>query len=231
MFQKWKKAPPVDLSKPVSFWGVVRILSSKKTFVLLALGCGLHTFSNYGVGNFFAPFLARVHGMEIAEIGKWMGITSGIGGMIGTFMGGFLADKLGRQDIRWYLWVAVWAEIIAMLPAIGAYYSDNVTLVLVCYFFTSLITAIYLGPCIAVTHNLVDARMRSLASAVLFFILNLIGLGLGPISIGALSDYFAPTYGATSLRWAFTFTFLTGFIAMTLFYLSAKCYPRERRGW
>ena len=195
VFNSWKNMPPVDRSKTVSFWGVMRLLLTQKTFILLALACGLHTFGTYGVGNFFAPFLARVHQMAVADIGTWMGLTAGFGGIIGTFLGGYLGDYFGKKDIRWYLWVPVWAGLLNIVPSIGAFFSSNIKIVMSCYFLTSLMTALFLAPCIAVTHNLVDARMRALASAVLFFILNLIGLGGGPLVIGALSDYLLPTFG------------------------------------
>jgi hypothetical protein len=60
----------------------------------------------------------------------------------------------------------------------------------------------YLGPCISMTHGLVGLRMRALASAVLFFVLNLIGLGLGPLMTGVVSDLFRPAYGNESIRYA-----------------------------
>ena len=212
-----------------SFNDVIKLLLSKKTFVLLALACGFRTFGNYGVGNFFAPFLARVHGMDAASIGASLGLATGLGGMIGTFAGGFLADKFGKKDIRWYLWIAVVAEILNIIPTYVAIFSDNTTYVLWNYFLTALFTAIYLGPCIAVTHNLVNAKMRALSSAILFLVLNLIGLGLGPLGIGWISDYLTPTYGAESLRYAFCFSFITAAIAFVLFWLAAKSYPEDLR--
>ncbi|MEM9921866.1 MAG: MFS transporter, partial [Bacteroidota bacterium] len=80
------KEPPKGLSdhqiqekSSDSFADVLRLLASKKTFVFLALGCGAQTFGNYGVGNFYAPFLARVHEMPVGEIGTWLGLTTGFG--------------------------------------------------------------------------------------------------------------------------------------------------------
>lgn len=210
-----------------SFWYVLKVLMSKKTFVFLAFACGIHTFANYGVGNFYAPFLARVHEMPIGQIGTWLGLTTGIGGMLGTFFGGYMGDFLSKKDVRWYLWLPVIAELLNFLPAYGAFFISDTTWALVCYGITAFLTAVYMGPCLAVTHNLVDAHKRALASAILFLVLNLIGLGLGPLAIGALSDYLAPTYGAESLRYAFCFTFFTGAVAMVLYYLAAKHYPNE----
>ena len=88
-------------------------------------------------------------------------------------------------------------------------------------------TALYLGPSIAVSHSLVSAKMRAVASAVLFLVLNFIGLGLGPLTIGFLSDYLEPTYGAESLRYAFMISYLTSALTMILFYLASRNYAKE----
>lgn len=211
-----------------SFWDVLRLLMSKKTFVFLALACGIHTIGNYGVGNFYAPFLARIHGMSAGEIGTWMGLSAGIGGMAGTFLGGFLGDKLSKVDIRWYLWLAVVAELANFLPFSYSVFSDDTTIAIAGYFISAFMTAIYLGPCLAVTHNLIDAHKRALASAILFLVLNLIGLGGGPLLIGAASDFLSADYGIESLRYAFCLCYITGLIALVLFYLAAKHYPKEQ---
>ena len=157
------------MEEEASFWEVVRILLSKKTFIFIAFACGLHTFGNYGVGNFFAPFLARVHGMPVEDIGTWLGITSGFGGIIGTFLGGFLADKYGRKDLRWYMWIPIIAGLINLPFSYFAFFDGNLNVVLFTYFMTALLTALYLGPSIAVTHNLIDAKKTSLSLCYLIF--------------------------------------------------------------
>jgi len=215
------------MKEEASFWEVVRILLSKKTFIFIAFACGLHTFGNYGVGNFFAPFLARVHGMPVEDIGTWLGITSGFGGIIGTFLGGFLADKYGRKDLRWYMWIPIIAGLVNFPFSYLAFFNGDLNVVLFTYFITALLTALYLGPSIAVTHNLIDAKKRALASAILFLVLNFIGLGLGPLGIGIISDYLSADYGAESLRYAFTITWVTGTISLILFYLGSKTYQEE----
>jgi len=147
---------------------------------------------------------------------------------MGTFLGGFLGDKLAKIDIRWYIWLAVIAELINFIPHAGAVFLSNTNLVLFFYFISAFLTAIYLGPCLAVTHSLVDAHKRALASAILFLVLNLIGLGGGPLLIGAISDSLSADYGAESLRYAFCVTFLTGAIALVLFYMASRYYPDEK---
>ncbi len=210
-----------------SFWQVLKYLMSKKTFVYVALACGIHTFTLYGIGNFFAPFLARVHGMSIGVIGTWLGLAVGVGGIIGTFMGGYLTDKYGRGNIKMYMLIPVYAGLMALPLSLGQFLLDDATVVVILHFGTTLLTSVYLGPSIAVTHNLVNAKMRAMASAILFFALNLIGLGLGPLTIGYISDILEPTYGQESLRWAFCFSFIPAFIALFLFYKASQHYSAD----
>ena len=113
-----------------SFWDVLNYLLSKKTFVFLSLGCALHNLGAYGVGNFFAPFLARIHEMPVTQIGLWMGLSAGIGGMIGVFLGGYMADRFSKSDIRWYLWIPLVGELLILLPHAGMIFLPNSTLVL-----------------------------------------------------------------------------------------------------
>ena len=228
------KEPPRGLTDKVpsrennsSFAESIKNMFSIKTFTLMALASGLHTFGNYGMGNFFAPFLARVHGMEVGAIGLWLGVCVGFGGMIGTYLGGFLADRMGKKNIKWYLLVPTIANLISLPLMAMVIFIGNTTIVLVAYFFVALITAIYMGPCLAVAHNLVQANMRAQASAVFFLVLNLIGLGFGPLIIGILSDFFEPNYGVESLRWAFCSVFLTSSAAMFLFYTAANNYEKD----
>lgn len=206
---------------------VMRILWTKKTFWFLAISSGFHTFGTYGVGNFLPPFFQRVHDIDIATVGIALGLATGIGGGLGTYLGGFLSDRLQSRDKRWYIWIPILAGLVNMVPNVVLFFSNDAQLALASTFLTSSLTAFYLGPTIAVTHSLVNARMRAFASAILFFILNLIGLGLGPLTIGAVSDLLAPEYGELSLRWAFCVTFVTGGISLLFAWLGSRTYLND----
>lgn len=201
---------------------VIKTLLQQKTFILLALGSGFHTFGTYGVGNFLPPFLIRIHEIDIATVGIVLGLTTGVGGGLGTFLGGYITDRVQHRDVRWYLWVPILAGVTNFLPATILFLTSNGQLAMVCTFFTAFLTAFYLGPTIAVVHNLVNAKMRAFTSAILFFVLNLIGLGFGPLVIGMVSDSLQPQYGIESLRWAFFTTFITGAISCALYYWASK---------
>ena len=227
------KEPPRGLTDQVkdmnqsSFLDVLKVLFSKKTFLFTALATGTQTFINYGVGNFTPAFLMRIHGMDLTQVSIVLAICAGLGGGFGTFMGGYIADKMREKDIRWYLWIGVFGAGLNLIPATIFYFSGNVNLVIGAILISNIMTALYLGPSIAVSHGLVSAKMRAVTSAVLFLVLNIIGLGLGPLTIGLLSDYLVPTYGAESLRYAFMVSYVTSALTMILFYLASKHYAKE----
>lgn len=210
--------------KELSFGEVVSVLLRKKTFIFLSIATGFQAFGNYAVGNWLAPFFGRSHGMELATIGIILGLIAAFAGGSGTFMGGFLTDKMAKRDIRWYFWLPALAIIINIPIAIFVFFAGNTQAVLGATVISYFLSALYLGPAIGITHNLVSAKMRAFASAVLFFVLNTIGLGFGPLVIGMLSDWLEPSYGVDSLRWAFCVTFLTGIIAACLFFMAARYY-------
>lgn len=218
-------AIPVRRSK--DFLEVLTLLLKKKTFVFISLAAGFNAFVTYGIGNFFAPFLARIHHMETASIGIALGLVVGVGGITGTYAGGYFADRLGKRDIRWYLYVPILAGLVVVPFSITSFLHGDLTLVLACNAVATFLTAVYMGPSLAVIHNLVDAHTRALASAVFFLILNLIGLGLGPLTIGYISDLLSTDYGVESLRYAFMFSFIPGTISIILFYLASRTYKHE----
>jgi len=207
---------------------VLNVLMSKKSFIFIALGTGFHTFGNYGVGNWMPSFLARTHGMDIQTAGIVLALCAVLGGASGTFFGGYITDKKLRQrDIRWYCWIPVLGGIATMLVSAVVFFGTNIQLVIAFLGLAYFTSSLYLGPAIAVTHSLVSANMRAFASGILFFVLNIIGLGFGPLVIGIASDQFTPTYGQDALKYALMITFITGAIATTLFYLSSRYYKQD----
>jgi len=225
------KEPPRGLAetrldhKPPSFGAVLRLLWTRKSFRHIALGCALHTFVTYGLGNFMPVFLGRVHNMPIADIGTWLGLTAGLGGLTGTFLGGYLSDKLANRngDVRWHIWVPLISTVAAMpFYWLTFIFMDDAYGAVLSWFIPTIIGGMFLGPCISMTHGLVGLRMRALASAVLFFVLNFIGLGLGPLVTGLVSDLFRPAYGDESIRYALASMVLVNAWCAGHYYLATR---------
>jgi MFS family permease len=205
-----------------SMMHVVRLLYSMKTFVFLSLGGSLHVFCVYGLVNWGPSFLARLHGMQGADIGVALGLILGTTGALGTFVGGLLTDHFGKIDKRWYLKIPGYAVILSIPLVIGFLFSPNTFLSLTCLAASNFLYSMYLGPAIAVSHSLVPASMRALTSAVFFLMINLIGLGFGPLVVGVISDLLAPTLGVESLRWAMSIVAVVSIGSTLLFFASSK---------
>ena len=196
---RWDEGGTPPKSSFKQTWDCLR---QRPTFWWISIGCAFSAFISYGNGNFMPSFLIRSHGMSLTEVGLALGLIAGISGAIGTFLGGFLADKLGVRDVRWYLWIPMLGGLGSLLPAYYTLLGDNKTLIIAAMVPSQILSTLYLGPCIATCHNLVSPGMRAMASAILFFVLNMIGLGLGPLAVGLLSDTFAAPFGEENLRYA-----------------------------
>ncbi|MEH6586150.1 MAG: MFS transporter [Halioglobus sp.] len=197
-------------------------LSSVRSFWYLALAAGVTSFAGYGNGNFAPSFLIRNHGFTVGEVGIVLAIFGGGGGMIGTFMGGYLADRLGGRDRRWYVWLPAIAGLIAVPLGFPYLLMDNTAIVIGLLFFVTITLNTYMGPVVATCHALVPPAMRAMTSAILFFILNMIGLGLGPLTVGVLSDLYLPHFGEDSLRYAMLTVGLLSSPAILLFFLAGR---------
>ncbi len=202
-------------------------LSSYRSFRYLAIGGGLTAFVGYGTGNFAPSFMVRNHGLEMGEVGIILAIFGGGGGMLGTILGGLLADKLGVKDKRWYLWVPAIAGALALPLGFPYLLASDLTVVIGFMFVVTIMINTYLGPLLAISHTLVPPAMRSLTSAVLFFVLNIIGLGLGPLTAGLLSDFYVPYFGENSLRYAMLTIGVMGSPAVLFFILAARHLPQD----
>ena len=179
-----------------------RYLWAKRSFRHLAFGGGLTAFVGYGVVTWVPSFLIRSHGMDTGEVGTYLGLILGIPGGIGIALGGWMADRYGAKDTRWYLWVVSVALLLGVPFSFGIYLSETALMALLFLMIPVMLGNFYQATTFSQTQGLVSLRMRSVAAAVLLFILNIIGLGAGPQAVGILSDVLQPSYGDESLRYS-----------------------------
>jgi MFS family permease len=224
-----KKVEVVEVDVPAPSMAEVRtFLWRKRSFRHLGFAAGLHAFVGYGAGTWNAPFLIRSHEMAITEVGTWLAIISGIGA-IGTFAGGYLADRISdaTDDKRWYLWVPGISTLLMVPFQFVAYLYGGLWAVIPCLMVVSILGGMYLGPSFAMTQALVTLRMRAVASAILLFMLNIIGMGLGPYFVGIFSDLLSPSYGISSLRFALCIAVLANLWAAVHYFLGANSLRKD----
>ncbi|MAU61477.1 MAG: MFS transporter [Parvibaculum sp.] len=181
---------------------VWKLLWSQKSFRHIAFGCALAAFGGYAGVTWIPAFLIRSFEMSPGEIGTWLALIIGFVGGAGTYATSWLADRYGKGDVRWNLWVVAIVMAVCFPFAVGMYLSADKYWALAFFLVPAFAGAAYIGPSLAMTQALVTLRMRAVASAVLFLILNLIGMGLGPQAVGLISDLYNPAYGSESLRYA-----------------------------
>ena len=219
-----KQATSVD----PTFKDVLALLWSRLSFRHMAFAAGLNAFASYSASSWTASFMIRTHGMSTGELGTWLALTLGLAGAIGVLSGGLLADKLAPRDKRWYVWLPAITGFICVPFLVAVYMADGPYTSLMLSVVPGVFFNVYLGNAIATTHSLVGIKMRATSSALLFLIINIIGLGLGPSTVGFLSDYLAADYGQDSLRQAMLIVIpVIMFWSSCHFYLASKTLRQD----
>lgn len=205
-----------------SLWSVIHGLWSQRAFRWMAIGTSMSSFGGYA-GIFFIPkFLIVSHHMSLVSVSVVLALLAGIPGALGTYFAGVFADRFGSRDVRWNMYVPIIATFISVTFAPVFFLTPITAIALLAGIVPYMMGATYVGPAYAMTQAMVPLRMRARAIAILLFILNIIGLGIGPLAVGKLSDLLRPALGANSLRWALTATIVTGLSG-------AFCYWRASR--
>jgi len=168
----------------------------------VVFGIMLVAFVGYGATTWIAAFFIRSHGMSLIEVGTYLAVSIGVFGGLGAFLGGRLADWAAGRHLAGAMWVVATAKLAAAPLVVWFFLETNLTVALIVYLPALVLGAFYLGPSFAMIQTRAPLKMRALCSAIMLFIVNLVGMGLGPQAVGILSDVFAANYGSDSLRYA-----------------------------
>jgi MFS family permease len=192
-----------------TFGETLRYLGTKKTFWFIAFAAAIKAFIGYGHAPFTASFFFRNHTEEVAElaaffggifgfdlqsrgfVGLALGIMSGTAGTLGALAGGMIADKFGKNDLRAYMVTPAIASLLTIPVYILAVTISSAPLAFCFLAINAFLGTLWYGPVYGTGQSVVPPHMRATAAAILLFIINLIGLGLGPLAVGALSDFSA----------------------------------------
>jgi len=187
-------APPLVKTFPM--------VASKPTFWLMALASSCSSLAGYGLALWTPSVLERSFGLDLIGRGQFLASLFLIGGAAGVFAGGWFADRLGQRDRGWYARLPAIAWVVTAPLFVAGLLAPNLWLAWFLLLVPNALNILWLGPVTTAVQHLVPRPLRSTASASFLLINNLIGLGVGPTLIGALSDLFKARFGTEALRYA-----------------------------
>jgi MFS family permease len=195
----------------------------------MCFGIAFGSFVSYSKSAFHTKYLVTLDpSFDFQTLVIILGVINGITYAGGAFFGARLADKWGKRDIRAYGWLPAISITLCLPIGIAAWWSPTVEMNLIFTSFFLLFMGIYLGPSFAIAQTLAPIHMRAMSTALFFFILNMIGLGLGPSISGWMIDLFNANYGnVESIRYAMTVTSLMFIPSIISFLIVALKLPKD----
>lgn len=208
---------------------VCKTLAERRSTRHVVFGATITALVGFGALAWIPTFLARTHAAPIWVIGLYLAFTAGILGALGTWVGGLLADRFGKHDITWRLKLVAVSILVGKSLAIVFYLSDNLSLALIAFVVPAAVGAVFTGPSFAQIYSNVPSAHRPMATAIMMFLFNLVGLGLGPMLVGFASDLLKSSQGADSLRYAMVLLQVTGFWAAIHFWIAGNAVGAEAK--
>jgi MFS family permease len=214
---------------------------AQKSFLFLACGAAINNLLGYGRSAFYAPYFLRNETPDLTIVGNALGVgplaalgisvglASGIGGMTGSYLGGVLGDRFGGRDPRWYGLLPALAALLNV-PAFIATMMVPLIPALLLLSLASFANTIWYGSVYNAAQSVTPHRSRATAAAIFLSFITLVGLALGPLAIGGLSDLFLSAAGnssGTALRMALIVSAPLGFVSAAAFFLSSRFIRAE----
>ena len=178
----------------------------------------------YGLFFWMPSFLVRSFGLSVLQASLYYGGVVLVAGTAGIWAGGVLADRLGMRRRSAYAVVPAVAFLCTVpFYAVGVL-STNLAMCLLLLSVPTALALAWLGPVLAAVQHLVHPGQRATASALFLFVNNLLGLGVGTMLIGAISDalHVRAGVGVESLRYAILAGLGCYLIAAGLFMWAAR---------
>jgi MFS family permease len=213
-------APPLAI--------VARALARNLSFWLLSFGAASGSILGYGLIFWLPSFFNRTFGLSLGDVGLFYGSIVLVGGVAGTWLGGWLGDRLGpERPGRYALIPAVCFLITAPAFALGLF-APNLVVAWLLFTIGQMAALAWLGPVITAIQHIVAPNMRATTSASFLFINNLIGIGFGIYFLGWMSDEMKAAHGQNSLQYSILYGLVFYLLSSLLYFFAAL---RLKRDW
>lgn len=193
-----------------------------RTFRYTLIAASLHIFTLHTVLAWNVPFYVRTYELELRDAGFILACLAGIGGVLGSFGGGWLADRGAVRDARWPLWVQAIASACFVPLAFGQYVAPTLGGSVAAGVGATIMLNVYVGPLVAVTQGLTPSRGRTLVAAFVVFIINIGGMSLGPVLAGVISDQITPPANLLPIQLAMIVALLGAVLAVPFYLIAGR---------
>ena len=200
---------------------------SRPALLLAALASGATQIVTYGAGNFTTLFLIREKGMSLSEIAVYLALLVGLGMSAGMYASGWAIDRFARRSKPAYALIPAASLALAVPFFVGFIWAPRWPLALAMLIGPTLLNHFYLSSSVALVQEEVAPNQRVLSGALLLLVMNLIGMGVGPTLVGAISDALRPSHPEHSLQLAYYALLPFYGLAIALFLWLARILARE----
>lgn len=199
------EAAVLRVGEDVPFWSTVRGLWASPTFRVMSFSAAPSALCGYGMNMWMPSFIGRMHDLTPAVFSLHLGLAIGIGGGLGAMLGGAITARAAKHDTRAFLTLPALTMLVFAIVMALAVWTVSLPIVYIAIWVAAFCQFYLMGPFFGIVQRLAPLGGRAVATAAFFFILSLVGLGLGPLYVGGVSDAFQATYGeAEGLRLALT---------------------------
>ncbi|MEH6550148.1 MAG: MFS transporter [Pseudomonadales bacterium] len=183
---------------------------------------------SYGLTQWLPTFFMRTHELSQSQAGMMIAGVFGITGAIGALAVGKFFDRLSARGFQHGLWMLAMVPFVSIPLFVMGLFADNLTVAILLFIIPGFFANSFMGPSIAMVQTLSPVHSRAVSSAIMMLCLNLIGLGLGPLLVGVLSDMLSTVYGEGSLGVALACFGLFAFWGSLHFWLSGRALAKQQ---
>lgn len=183
-----RAAPAKTDARPSTFFADMKILFAKRSFVWLFVASAFMGASITATNAFTASYFLRQYHLTLGQVGALMAAGLGAAGLIGTFLGGWLADRFAGTHGRSYPWTCALGAGLASIFFLIVFTRDSWAVAIPFLLIANISTDLKNGPNTAIAQNIAPPGMRSTTSAVMMLAVIAIGATMGPLMIGTVSD-------------------------------------------
>jgi len=203
------------------------VFAGSPAWLCLMAGASALSIIGYGILMWGYEFFERVHHLSPVLVGQRMALIVGVCGCGGTLLGGILVDRLALRRPAQVIRLPGMLTLAGMPFGAACLLLPSSELAFLCMAPFYLLLNMYIPAMYSANQNLARLGMRATASAIVLFIINIVGAGAGPFIVGALSDAFAPWAGEDSLRYALLVTVAIGAVGCCFFLVTSRWLERD----